>query len=183
MRIEPLTPEQAPVAVRSYFERGQPGPLTGTLAHVPELLEVAMPFINKALSPLGVDGRSKEMVILRASALQACTYCTQTHSVVALDCGLDRSQVRALRGEAATADAFSAPADLALLAWTDEVAAGRGPVDGALLEALGAHFEPYQVVELTLAVGATLMLNRYCSALALPTAAANLQRLAAEGLL
>ena len=183
MAIDPITPEQAPIAVRGYFERGQPGPLTGTLAHVPELLEVAMPFIGKALSALGVHARSKEIVILRASALQGCSYCIQTHSVVALDSGLDVNQVRALRGEVAMADGFVAPADLALLAWTEAIAAGPGPVDSALLEQLGAHFEPHQVVELTLAAGATLMLNRYCTALALPTAAAHLQRLAAEGLL
>lgn len=49
--------------------------------------------------------------------------------------------------------------------------------DGAALEAFGDH----AVVELTLAVGATLMLNRSCTALDLPTSAGTLACLAAEG--
>ena len=182
MRVDLITPEQAPIAVRGYFEAGQPGPLTSSLAHVPELLEVAMPFIAKALSPLGVDGRAKEIAILRTSARQDCQYCVETHSVVALDSGLNVAQVRALRGEAELAEAFTTAVDLALVAWTDAVGASTGPVPKASLDGLSAHFEPHQVVELTLCVGATLMLNRYCTALALPTAPGHLARLAAEGL-
>lgn len=39
-----------------------------------------------------------------------------------------------------------------------------------------------EILELTLVAAATLMLNRYCSALRLPTSAATLSRLAKEGL-
>jgi hypothetical protein len=39
-----------------------------------------------------------------------------------------------------------------------------------------------ELVELTLVASATLMLNRYCSALGLPTSASTLSRLADEGL-
>jgi alkylhydroperoxidase family enzyme len=46
-----------------------------------------------------------------------------------------------------------------------------------------AHHSEAEVVELTLLCAATMMLNRYCSALELPTSPATLQRLATEGLL
>lgn len=177
-----LTPDEAPLLVRHLFARGQPGPITASLAWVPELLEVAMPFVGKALSPLGVSARDKEIAILRTSALQGCTYCTQTHSVVALDCGLSTAEVRALRGAGDLAATFDDPADRALIALTDAIALGPGPVPADTLETARRQLSPQALVELTLCVSATVMLNRYCTALALPTSAAHLQRLAAEGL-
>ncbi len=48
-------------------------------------------------------------------------------------------------------------------------------------EEAAAHFADHELVELTVAVTATVMLNRYCTALDLPTSAATLARLAAEG--
>ena len=50
------------------------------------------------------------------------------------------------------------------------------------LETLRHHFSPHHVVELTLLVGATLMLNRYATALDLPVAEAHAARLREAGL-
>ncbi len=169
------------MSLRSWFERGQRGALTATLAHVPELLETIMPFLGQALNPLAVDEASKEMAILRASVLQGCGYCLQNHTVAALDSGLSPQQVRALRGEAPMAEAFPAPAHQALIGWVEAVAGGVGPVPDAPMAALAMHFEPHQVVELTLCVSATLMINRYCTALALPVSDRCRQRLRQEG--
>ena len=44
-----------------------------------------------------------------------------------------------------------------------------------------AHLGDPELVELTLLVGATLLLNRFCTALELPTSPKALHRLAAEG--
>ncbi len=180
--IPAITPDQAPLSLRDWFKRGQPGALTATLAHVPELLETAMPFIGQALGPLGVDERTKEIAILRTSALQSCPYCVGSHTVAALDSGLSSEQVRALRGESDLHEAFTSEDDLALLAWTDVVARGPGSPEVELVERMGRHFEPHQLVELTLCIGATLMLNRFCTALDLPLSDACRRRLETEGL-
>ena len=45
-------------------------------------LEVTMPFLDAALGPSAVDARTKELVILRTSAVMGCRYCIQTHTVV-----------------------------------------------------------------------------------------------------
>jgi alkylhydroperoxidase family enzyme len=50
-----------------------------------------------------------------------------------------------------------------------------------MAEHLREHFAEHEIVELTLVAGATLMLNRLCTALELPTSAATLARLQAEG--
>jgi AhpD family alkylhydroperoxidase len=176
-----LEAEDAPLLARPYFADGLPGPITRSLAHVPELLDVTLHFVGAALAPSALDARTKEIVILRASAVMECRYCVATHSVVALDSGLTAGEVAALRG-AEAAGAFVDERERTLIAWTDAVAGGRGGIDDARLAALRAHFEDPAVVELTLVVAATLMLNRYASALRLPAAPATLTRLRAEEL-
>jgi alkylhydroperoxidase family enzyme len=110
-----------------------------------------------------------------------CRYCTQTHTVVARTTGVSVQEVAALRGQQPLEAAFTDPRELALLRWADVVAAGSGPVPEAARRAARAHLEDPDLVELTLLVGVTLLLNRFCSALELPTSPKVLRRLAAEG--
>lgn len=175
--------DQAPILARPYYPTdGPPSALTASLAHVPEVLEVALPFVGRVLGSTALDARRKEIVVLRTSALLECRYCVQTHTAVALDSGLSRAEVEALRGEAEIEEIFADPRERALIGWVDEVALGRGSageeVSARAREAMG---DP-ELVELTLVAGATLMLNRYCSALGLPTSPATLARLVEEGL-
>jgi AhpD family alkylhydroperoxidase len=172
---------QAPLLARRYYAGGDPGPITAALANVPELLEVAMPFLATVLGASAVEVRTKELVILRTSAVLGCRYCVQTHTTAASDAGLSRAEVAALRGEAPVAAAFPSPRERAVIAWAETVAGGPGPVAGAPRAALLEHFGDHQVVELTMLAGATIMLNRFCTALELPTPADVVARLAAEG--
>ncbi|MGH3849140.1 MAG: carboxymuconolactone decarboxylase family protein, partial [Pseudonocardiaceae bacterium] len=124
---------EAPLLARRYYSGGDPGPLVAALAHVPEVLEVAMPFLGTILGPSSIPMRTKEIVILRTSALAGCSYCVAAHTAVALDTGLGREEIVALRCAASVADAFTSPADVALLAWVDAVA-GPGPIPAAVAE-------------------------------------------------
>lgn len=180
-RVHLLSEASAPLTVRRWL-KGEPGSLVASLAQVPELLEVTLPFVSRTLGASSLCARTKEIVILRTSVLLGCRFCVETHTVAALDSGLSRDEVVALRDAEAPFEVFDDPAERALLAWTEEVALGRGPVSAEAAEALSAHWPDHAVVELTLLVGATMMLNRYCTALELPTAPARLRRLAEEGL-
>ena len=182
--IEPIEIGQIPLLARPYYDGGDPGPIVAALAQVPELLVAAMPFIGTALGPSGLDWRTKEIVIVRTSALAGCRFCVQSHAVVALDAGLTRDQVAALQDPAAPGEVagFGSPREQALIEWVDMVAGG-GPVgDGARARVL-TQWADHEVVELTAVVGTTLMLNRFATALALPTSADVLLRLGQEGLL
>jgi AhpD family alkylhydroperoxidase len=174
-----LAAEQAPLLARPYYERGDPGPIVAALAQVPELLEVALPFIGTVLGPSALDWRTKELVIVRVSALMECRFCVNAHTAVALDAGLSRAEIRALHGKA-DLDTITDAAERAMLVWVDAVAQGPGPVDATVLAGLRPHFADHEIVELTLLVGATVMLN---TTLRLPTDAAVLRRLEAEDLL
>jgi AhpD family alkylhydroperoxidase len=184
--VEPIAPENAPLLALPFYGGGDPGPITATLAHVPELLEVALPFIGKVLSPSSIPFRTKEIVILRTSALLACRYCIDSHTPVALDSGLTHEQVHLLRdapahdGSGLEAVGFDV-ADRALIAWVDAVALGPGPVAPAVGAAMRAQFPEHAVVELTLLTSTTLLLNRYATSLQLPVGEATIARLAQEG--
>ena len=173
--------EQAPLLARRYYANGNPGPIVAALAQVPELLEVTMPFLDAALGPSAVDARTKELVILRTSAVMGCRYCVQTHTVVARGTGLSIDEVAALRGQQPLEEVVTDPRELALLEWVDVVAAGPGAVPEEARARLRERFGDPEIVELTLLVGATLLLNRFCTALELPTSPKVLGRLAEEG--
>jgi len=179
--IRLIGPDDAPMTARPYFAEGDPGPIVAALAHVPELLDAAMPFLGTVFSPSALSIRTKEIVVLRTSALLECRYCVDTHTVVARDAGLTRAEVVGLRGEVEEVP-FDDPADLALLGWIDAAAVGPGAPPTAVGERLAEHFTESDIVELTLLVGATLMLNRFATSLGLPTSPETLQRLADDGL-
>jgi AhpD family alkylhydroperoxidase len=174
--------DQAPLLAKAFFGGGDPGPITATMAHVPDLVEVALPFLGTILSPTNIDFRTKEIVILRTSALLACRYCVDSHTTVALDAGLNADEAHALRNESGSiAERFTAPRELALIAWIDAVATGTGRVAPATRAEMGKQFAEHEIVELTVLIGATMLLNRYASALELPVGTDTISRLAAEG--
>lgn len=180
--IPPVQAEQAPLLARPYYQSGDPGPILATLAHVPELLEVCAPFLGTVFGPTVLTGRIKELVIVRTSVRLGCRYCVEAHSVVALDSGLSPDEVLALRRPAVDVNLFPDPGERAVLAWVDVVAGERGSVDAAERDRLAARFADHEVVELTLLIGATLMLNRFCTALDLPSSPETLRRLTEAGL-
>ncbi len=182
-RVELLDARRAPLLARPFFEGGDPGAIVSAMAHVPEVLDATMPFLVQMFGPSALPARTKELVILRTSALLDCRYCIQSHSIAARDAGLAREEVLALRGDGPLGDQFTDRAERALLDWVDGVAGSTGPVPPEIGEALMSHFAEPDVIELTLLAGTTMMLNRFCTALGLPTSQAALARLAEDGLL
>lgn len=177
-RVRLLDRDQAPLLARPHYDGNDPGPVVAALAQVPELLDAALPFLGAIYGPGAVDARTKELVVLRTSAVAACRYCVDTHTVVASDTGLSPAEITALRLESPVEETFPAPAERALLRWVDAFAADRGAVPEMVSAELATHFDDAAVVELALVAGTTLMLNRFCTALDLPTSPETLRRLA-----
>jgi AhpD family alkylhydroperoxidase len=144
---------------------------------VPELIEATLGFVARVYGETSIDLRTKELVILRVSALSGCRYCVDTHTVAAWDAGMSAEETA---GVCATPSGLSEP-DSALVAWCDALCAAPEPVPDSTAERLRRHFAEHEVVELTLVAGATLMLNRFCTALELPTSPGTLARLRAAG--
>jgi len=162
-KVELLPAERAPLLARPYYARGDPGPIASALAQVPELMDSALPFIGAVFGPTSLEARLKEIVVLRVSAANGCRYCTETHTAVARRMHFDEAEVAALRGELPPPDSFSV-VERALLAFS-EVLSTR-PEDA--VELLRPHFNEAEIVELVTLGAATIMLNRFATALDLP---------------
>jgi AhpD family alkylhydroperoxidase len=177
-RVELLPADGAPLGAAPYYAAdGSASPVIRALAQVPELLEVTAPFVSRLFGPTSLDQRTKEMVVLRVSARMGCRYCVDTHTVAAWDAGLSVDETSALCGDAASLD----EPDRALVRWCDAVA-GPGPVPDAVAAGLRHRLAEHEIVELTLLAAATVMLNRFCTALELPTAPQTRARLEEAGL-
>lgn len=100
---------------------------------------------------------------------------------MALEAGLTVEEVRALWAAAGVPAVFDNSTERALIEWVDRVAT-FGPLDESDRTSLRRHLPDHQIVEVTILVGATLMLNRFCTALDLPTAPGVAARLETEGL-
>ncbi len=165
--------EQAPLLARPYYRDGDPGPIVAALAHVPEVLEVMMPLVGAVLGPSSLPTRLKEVVVLRTSVVGRCRFCVDTHTVVAWDCGLSREEVAALRDEGPWPPSLSrmerAAARFAELMWGDPERA---------VAVLRPHLEDPGIVEMVVLCSTTMLLNRLCTALALPVSATVAERLA-----
>jgi len=181
--IHLIQSEEAPISVRRFFAQGDPGPVESTLAHVPELLQTAMPFMVRTLGASSIDFRTKEIVILRTSALQKCRYCTNIHTTIAMTADLNRMQLKALQGEGDVDEVFPSERDRLLIRWTDAVAGCTSPIPHELSVAFRRVFSEAEVVELTLLTAATIMLNRYSTALGFRTSSAHVELLQGEDLL
>ncbi len=162
-KVELLTAERAPLLARPFYERGDPGPIASALAQVPELMDSALPFMAAVFGPTSVEARPKEIGVLRVSAANGCRYCTETHTAVARRMHFDVAEVAALRGEALPPESF-ARVERALIAFSEALSA-RPEVAAELLR---PYFSDAQIVELVTLGAATIMLNRFATALELP---------------
>jgi AhpD family alkylhydroperoxidase len=162
-RVELVGRDRAPLLARPYYERGQPGPIAAALANVPELMEPALTFIDAVFGPTSVAARLKEIVILRVSAANGCFYCTETHTRVARRLGFSAEELAALRGEAPPPTHWT-PRELALLLFSE--ALSDRPQEA--VELLRSHFDDAEIVELVTLGSATVLLNRFATALELP---------------
>ena len=181
-RVELLDASTAPLTAQTYFVGGDPGPIVAALATVPELLAPTLRFVGAALGDGAVATRYKEFAILRTSVLQGCRYCVHAHTAVSLDVGLSREEICALRGEVPVESVFDDDGERALIGWIDAMAGATGPVPDDVWTAVREHWPAHALVELSVTIGATMLLNRVATGFELPTSADVTARLEAAGL-
>lgn len=110
-----------------------------------------------------VDGQSRELAMMRVAILNDVDYILRAHSrTYALKEGLTPAQVDALT-EWSASGLFS-DQQRALLAYVDAMTR-QIDVSNEVFEAVRAHYNERQVVELTMLVGAYNMLTRVLKAL------------------
>ncbi|MFI7856524.1 MULTISPECIES: carboxymuconolactone decarboxylase family protein [Pseudomonas] len=127
--------------------------------HSPQAYK-AMVGLEQALAQSGLENSLLELVRLRASQINGCAYCVNVHANDARKAGETEARLQTLCVWQET-PYFSAR-ERAALAWLECLT--RLPERGAPqaeYQALHAHFEPTEVVNLTFAIATINAWNRF----------------------
>ena len=134
-----------------------------TLLHSPPLAESWFEHINRVRWETGIDGRLREIVIIRLAHLVASAYVLRQHvPKLAAAEGMSVEECDALRDWQAS-DLFS-DRERAALAYVDAMTRDI-VVPDETFDPLRAHFDHRQLVELTLMIGAYISHARVLQAL------------------
>jgi len=107
-----------------------------------------------------LDRTLKEKVILKASLLNDCQFCTRSHESLMRQLGIASDPI------AAVADtAVQDEREQVALEYTVVVTRDANRVDDHLFARLRRHFDDREIVELTYVIGLINMLNRFNNAL------------------
>ena len=163
--IEPdQHPELAPIIEK--IRSGRRGTVINVyklLLHTPAIAEVWLDLINAARWKVDLNGRLREIVIVRIGYLNHCSYVVKQHVPLhTAPEGLTQAECDALTDWRASA-CFDAR-ERAVLAFTD-ASTREVEVPDPVFEALRSHFNERQIVELTVLVGTYNMHTRMCQAL------------------
>jgi AhpD family alkylhydroperoxidase len=169
-RLPLVEREQAGLLVRRLYAEGrEPSNITKLLANAPDTLAVLAPLLGQVMNASTLDLATKEIVVLRVSALNACAYCVPTHAAAARRAGLSDAVVAALCGPAPLPeDPPLGARERVLVEYCDRLVRDAGSVDDALLARLHGWFADHEVVELTVLAGAITLLNYVASAFDVP---------------
>lgn len=119
----------------------------------------AMMALERYVRGSGLEGSLIELVKLRASYMNGCSFCVDMHTKDARLAGETEQRLYAVPVWRETP--FFSPRERAALAWTEAVTdLGRSGVPDELYEATRAHFSDLELVNLTMAVIAINAWNR-----------------------
>jgi alkylhydroperoxidase family enzyme len=158
-------PELAELVVR--VKAGRYGSLLNIyklLLHAPELTEAWMALVDTMRRSRIVDGRTREIAIIRCAHANASAYEINQHVPrIALSEGLTEMEWQAIAAWPEGADCLS-ERDSAVVAYANALA--RSPeVPDAVFDGMAKHFTTEQIVELTLIISFYCMHARFIGAL------------------
>jgi alkylhydroperoxidase family enzyme len=161
-RLAPLPPREWPAEMRAALApltppvpRAADHPkglnLLGTFARHPELVHAYHVFVAHLLYRTTLTDRQRELLILRVAAVRGADYEWAQHVVLALDVGLDREEIAAVRTNADRSR--WEPTEAALLTAADELVADARITDGTW-RVLRAELSDQQLLDVVFTVGA-----------------------------
>jgi len=127
----------------------------------------AMAGLEQAVHSSSLEPELLELVKMRASQINRCGYCTDMHSKDAVAIGVDSQRLHLL---VAWHEApFYSPRERAALAWCESLTlvGDTGAPDDVYAE-VARHFDPEEIVALTLAIVAINGWNRFAVGLRSP---------------
>lgn len=111
-----------------------------------------------------LDGRTKELAVLKTSMLNACDFCTAHNKSLGGAVGLTADEIDALSGDYESSDALT-DRDKAVVHWAEAVTLNQGRRDMVGFERLKTYFNDDEIVELTWVAALFNMINRVTDSL------------------
>jgi len=166
MKIEPLEKEHASEVVRPIFEgmekkTGRVLNMYKVMAHKPTVLAPFLDFYKAVLGPGALDSKIKELVYLRTSFMNGCTYCSRGHMASAKKRGVTDEQVQALKEPGGSSRDTFTEEERAALQYAERLTAWPAAIQPADLDTLGKYFNIEQIEELVLTVATANLTNRF----------------------
>ncbi len=143
------------------FEGGRlPVEMLQAMSLRPEILK-AFGYLGDGIYPGGLLERNlKEKVILKASMLNGCQFCVNSHREIMRLLGIRQAQIEQLEAPENLTDR-----ELLAVRYTDAVIVDSNRVSDELFTDLSNRFSPEEIVELTFLIGYINMLNLFNNAL------------------
>ena len=168
-RLRLLQRDEAPLPARAiYAADGSASPLKRSFANAPDLLETLLPFLGQIFDEGAVDLATKELVVVRVSQLNGCRYCLAAHRPLALESGVEEAQLAAVCEEVPLSEL--AERERTIVEWADCYVLDPAGITDELVARVLDFLRDDQMVEVALLIGATQMLNHYCTAFDVPPA-------------
>ena len=167
-RVKLIQPEERPdqSALIEKIRKGRRGSFINvykTLLHNPDIAGVWLDLVNAVRWKTDLDGRLREIVIVRVGYLNKCAYVVKQHvPVISVPEGLPKDEADTLADWRASK--FFSEREQAALAYTDAMTRDIDVPDAVFAE-LRKHFSERQAVELTVLIGTYNMHTRVGQAL------------------
>jgi 4-carboxymuconolactone decarboxylase len=167
-RVKLLQPEDCPdqTALLDRIRKGRRGNVINvykTLLHSPDIASVWLDLVNVVRWKVDLEGRLREVVIVRIGYLNRCAYVVNQHvPELTTPEGISKEECAALADWQHSP--FFSPRERAALAYADAVTR-EIDVPEAVFAELRKHFNERQIVELTVLIGTYNMHTRVGQAL------------------
>jgi AhpD family alkylhydroperoxidase len=154
-RIDPVPPNPTDPIVAPVFDAirsrgGEPLNMHRTLANAPQIFKAYVDLAIALRAGAVVPRKYRELIVIRTAQKAGGDYEVAQHRPMALSCGLTRAQLDAIAAWQSSSE-FDAP-QRAVLAYAEEMAGDKG-VSDATFKSLAQHFNPREIVELTITAG------------------------------
>jgi AhpD family alkylhydroperoxidase len=154
-------PAIGPLVKRIEGERGKLLNLYGMLLHSPPVAEGWLAFLTAIRQKCSLSARIRELVIMRIAVINGADYEFRAHTPFALAEGITQEQIEALRQ--GKTDSFDA-VEQSVLAYSESMTR-EIHVPDTVFNAVKAHFNDREMVELTATIAAYNLVSRFLEAL------------------
>jgi uncharacterized peroxidase-related enzyme len=162
-----LTPDQRAVLDARHEVFGRNSAFQRIVTRTPKVARWFLPFVF-SLQRGGagglLDGRTKEIAVLKTSMLNACAFCTAHNRSLGMAVGLTNEEIEALAGDYEASEVLS-DRDKAVIHWSESVTRNEGRRDQVGFERLRTFFNDDEIVELTWVTALFNMINRVTDSL------------------